>query len=59
MPEMNEKLRAELDEILEKSAEIPSPAQTQNTPAPKLELRHAAIALGALQFLRFLKGQKN
>ncbi|MGI2335749.1 MAG: hypothetical protein ACRKGH_03785 [Dehalogenimonas sp.] len=59
MPEMNEKLRGELDEILEKAEESASPVQSQNVPASKLELRHAALAFGTLQFIRFLKGPKN
>lgn len=62
MPEMNDKLRGELEEILENVGEAPSllgvPNQSQNGQIPKLELRHAAIAFGALQFIRFLKRAK-
>lgn len=58
MPEMNEKLRAELDEILKQAGGSASSVQSQNVPTSKLELRHAALAFGALQFIRFLKGPK-
>lgn len=60
---MSKKLRAELEEILENGGEEANPLETsnqsQNNPTAKLELRHAALALGAIQFLRFLKGPKN